>query len=575
MIEIILEDGTSLDLKKDWEFEITLEQPMLDDSHIPIPYSTSIALPYTETNRLALKWLDALMLPPGVRKTGCTIHAGGVPLFTGLLEYESMEDGYASYTFGGRDIEDDFSGYIHELKHLTLTTGAPEYWIKLSRDDSGAQDFASPVMIVQQNIGKMEHENDVGIEMIAAGEKYRNWCFSAETPFCPAVYVHSILSEHFKNIAVDDSLSGLYGALAIPGLFIDDTARAPYYLRRTEADGNGMAVLDIAGSLPEITAIDLLTDLCKMLCASVYRDGKGYRLMAHGDILGEKSPADWSGKVSDIYSASVEEGRSYTFGYGNDENENSYDPTEPQEDGSVVYPAESLGSMFLKILSSNDYVAVKHRGTGDIFSGRRMTICVRKEGESRYNAEVPYLDQIFHGIAKKVVNAGLKESHDASVDLKLVRCLPVKLFEPGGDPNKWLYVMAPIMEVPAMDERPGDVYVGCMMLGQLVDHGIAYTPAVYENGVPTAANDGIERKNEAFDLSPEGIWPLHERFAEWLGKDRQVNTVDGNLTLPEIANFRMYRPVSVHNRRFLVKSMRFTFDSSSDYVRSQADLLEL
>lgn len=68
MIEIILEDGTSLDLKKDWEFEITLEQPMLDDSHIPIPYSTSIALPYTETNRLALKWLDALMLPPGCVK---------------------------------------------------------------------------------------------------------------------------------------------------------------------------------------------------------------------------------------------------------------------------------------------------------------------------------------------------------------------------------------------------------------------------------------------------------------------------------------------------------------------------
>ena len=53
MIEIILEDGTSLALKKDWEFEITLEQPMLDDSHIPIPYSTRIALPYTEPNRLA------------------------------------------------------------------------------------------------------------------------------------------------------------------------------------------------------------------------------------------------------------------------------------------------------------------------------------------------------------------------------------------------------------------------------------------------------------------------------------------------------------------------------------------
>lgn len=85
MIEIILEDGTSLDLKKDWEFEITLEQPMLDDSHIPIPYSTSIALPYTETNRRALKWLDALMLPPEVRETGCTICVSGHTPFHGNI----------------------------------------------------------------------------------------------------------------------------------------------------------------------------------------------------------------------------------------------------------------------------------------------------------------------------------------------------------------------------------------------------------------------------------------------------------------------------------------------------------
>lgn len=66
-----------------------------------------------------------------------------------------------------------------------------------------------------------------------------------------------------------------------------------------------------------------------------------------------------------------------------------------------------------------------------------------------------------------------------------------------------------------------------------------------------------------------------QRFAEWLGKDRQVYTTDVDLTLGEIADFRMYRPVSVYNRRFLVRSMRFTFDTSSEVVRSQADLLEL
>ncbi len=581
MIEIILEDGTSLDLKKDWEFEITLEQPMLDDSHIPIPYSTSIALPYTETNRRALKWLDALMLPPEVRETGCTICVSGIPLFTGILEYEGIEEGYVSYTFGGRNMEDDFSGYIHELKHLTHTYSTT-YYMKASRDDSTSQDFASPLMVVAQNIGKVEHPNDAGLEIASATDKYRNWPFQNEVPFCPAVYVHSILEEHFKEIAVEASLKGVYEALAIPGLYIDDTACAPYYLRRTEAGGGGSEILDIAGSLPEVEVMELVTDLCKMLCASIYRDGKGYRLMGHGDILDDRSPADWSGKVSDSYSASVEKGRSYTFGYGNDENENSYNPTEPQENGAIVSVEGNLPNLLLSLYNANDYVAVKHRETGDIFSGKNIQITVRIDagatstgGNIYHYAEVPYLDQIFHGIAKKTVNTGLKESHDASVDLKLVRCLPTKIYVPGGDNNFGLFVMAPIMEMPAMGERPSDVYIGCMMLGQLVDHGIAFSPVIYENGIPTAANDSIERKNEAFDLSPEGLWRLHKRFAEWLGKDRQVYTTDIELTPGEIADFRMYRPVSVYNRRFLVRSIRFTFDTSSEMVRSQADLLEL
>ena len=133
MIEIILSNGTSLDLKKDWDFEITIEQPMLEDSRIPVPYSTSIALLPTETNRHALGWVDVFMLPPAVRRVSTTLYVSGVPIMSGVMVYESTDEGYVSYTFAGKDLEDDFSGYIHELKHLTRET-IDFQWLRMITD---------------------------------------------------------------------------------------------------------------------------------------------------------------------------------------------------------------------------------------------------------------------------------------------------------------------------------------------------------------------------------------------------------------------------------------------------------
>lgn len=590
MIEIILRDGTSLNLKKDWDFEITIEQPMLEDSRIPVPYSTSIALLPTETNRHALGWVDVFMLPPAVRRLSATLFVSGVPIMSGVMEYESTDEGYVSYTFAGKDLEDDFSGYIHELKHLTRET-IDFQWLKMItevRNDpsihditaSPAYDFAAPPVICAQNIGKVEHPNDIGIETISPHDRYRNWPFSTSTPFCPAVYVHAILSEHFKNIEVSDTILRLYNALAIPGLLIKNDAKSPYYLPVE----NTVTMLDIASYLPECSVIDLVTGLCKMLCASIYRDGQGFRLLSNKEVLTSRTPVDWSGKVSDAFSATVEAARSYTFGYDNDDDENTFDTTDPAADGSITSSFDTYANLFLSALNAADYIAVRHRTTGDIFSGRRMQITVRIDtgaaadgGNVYHYATVPYLDQLFHGITPKTANSSIEDNFDATCPFKLVRCLPTRIYEPGGDNNLGVYCMAPIMEMPAVDERPTDLYIGCMIGGQLVDHGIAYEPYPVSGGRPSSANLGTEMRpsNPSLDLSPEGLWPLHESFAAWLGRDRQVNTVDLNLSLSEIASFRMFHPVVINHRQFLVKTMRFTFSTSSDVVNSQADIIEM
>ena len=44
MIRIITGEGVSLDLDPSAEFEVEYENPMLDDSHIPVPFSTAVTI---------------------------------------------------------------------------------------------------------------------------------------------------------------------------------------------------------------------------------------------------------------------------------------------------------------------------------------------------------------------------------------------------------------------------------------------------------------------------------------------------------------------------------------------------
>ena len=89
MIEIITASGVSLDIDPSYEFEIEMENPMLDDTHIPIAYSTSIAFLPTAKNKAAFGYLAAMYREPEVKQLSVSIHAGGIPLFWGRLEYDT------------------------------------------------------------------------------------------------------------------------------------------------------------------------------------------------------------------------------------------------------------------------------------------------------------------------------------------------------------------------------------------------------------------------------------------------------------------------------------------------------
>ena len=116
MMRFITSAGEVLDLSPDTEFEIEYDNPLFEDERMPVPFSTSISFPVTETNCKVFGYMPMMMLPPAERKVDVTIEVFGIPIFRGRLEYDSIEDGKPCYTFTGAETDIDWSKKLWELK---------------------------------------------------------------------------------------------------------------------------------------------------------------------------------------------------------------------------------------------------------------------------------------------------------------------------------------------------------------------------------------------------------------------------------------------------------------------------
>lgn len=577
MIEIITTSGVSLDIDPSYEFEIEMENPMLDDTHIPIAYSTSIAFLPTAKNKSVFGYLAAMYREPDVKQLSVSIHAGGIPLFWGRLEYESMEDGKLNYTFAGRDLEDEWSGYIHKLTHLSkmeINRGNSyliqfDKYLKSIRDGNAKniKDFEIPMIVGEENITDVEYtNNDIGAEKVEYIVKYHNYYWAPMmSVVTPAVKVASILAEAFKNVSISDNISTLYEALAILGLHRSKQLCALYGLQQTD---NYNLLLDVADMLPDCTVLDLVTNIARLFCASIFRDGQSFVLKTNREVLVDSTVTDWTDKVSDEYSLSREEEASYSFGFSNDDSENTY-TTESESSGTTGGSIVDVGTMLdviQTIKNSSDYVAVRNLATGDMYSGKKMTVTTATN--SQYT--LPYMDMLLHKLHKVSSDDDKENSFDNSVDFKCVRCIPVTSVHDLG-PTITLHQMCPIIKFPAAeDERSSDVWIGALINNQLVNKGV-----YFERPSSTIHSNTGEWVNSNLSLDPAVLYRrFHRPFAEWLSENRRVITTDVFLSLQEIADLRLYRKIILYGQVFFIKKITHTFIANIDDIATRVELIE-
>ena len=532
MVDILTDKGVFLDMDPEAEFEITMDNPLLNDDRIPVPFSTGISFLATPTNKAVFGYVDAMMLVPSVRKLAATILIGGIPFLYGMLVFDEIgDDGKINYTFSGQGLEEEWSNKLWELD-LSVN---PYYPLIINENY-----VAEPGYIFTPSPTSLSPGVSVLISAKYINYYGENVTLNGEKPIrVPAIPIMDILRRTIVRVS-DSSLSKILENFVIFGTYVD---------------GSGDAVK----ALPDITLSEFIRGLCNMFCLFFFPDGSGYRWLSAKEALASDSVIDWDANVSDKFRSSYESSEEHSFGTGTGEY---------HEDD--VSEADRLISVFRK--AGEKYEVVKHTPSGAIFSCRINEVPWTDWFDWSGFPHVPTGQERGRIRELLIDRIGANKNRNDSSAFSVPRCVPAGWEKIPADaeygPAEHLHRMVPVLPVVAnAADRPTDVYVALDWNNQVSDTGYVFftpdDPFSLDLKIGADLNMGVflERNNKA--------------FAAWLAKDRQTLSVDLNLSVVELASFRMWQTVRVRGRNFLVSKLSIRCSASSAGVDVSADLISL
>lgn len=568
MIEIRTNSGVSLDLSPDMEFELIMDNPLLDDEHIPTPFSTSIAFPATTKNKEAFGYVDAYMLQPTALEIGATILSSGIPIISGTLVFDSVDEGKnICYTFRGVDYTEQWTGKIYEIKDL-LTGDYDITEIKKGL----YEDVKAPVMIVKGFETRTTEELTKSNErtQLAAVPKYYNTGRSGEM-FIPAVSL-SLLT---RRILGEPAATPLLDAL--DGLFIIASHR--------DNENTTTVSPNIESYLPDISKADFIKEICKLSASYVFKDGNGVRIVSAKDIFCSTEYLDWGAFVSDIYSQHLEDAEGYQFGFA-EQNTGGNGIADGGTDGAdtSIQSADTL----LELLTKPDdeaYKPFRFTKTGDIFSEKKETFQYISRRDKSHPEDVTYEEVLSDKVLDTAENIDVQgeEQRSNTLQFQRISCVPHEALRIliGGNPapsgtgvtvrpgGNYFYPYPLVMPIVSMPEinanRATTAYIGAIINNQLCDKGIAFA---------VASSDDYQDSSKS--LVPDRYYQLyHKELAEWLGKTRQSIKADLDLNAIDIASFRMWQKVLIKHRPFLVKQLSVRFSAGAGIVFTSAEFISI
>lgn len=560
MIEIRTDSGISLDISPEMEFELIMENPLLNDEHIPTPFSTSIAFPPSKKNCDTFGYVDVLMFQPSVLEIGVTIIAMGIPIISGTLVYDSIDEKKnICYAFRGVDYTEQWRGKIYEIEGIIQGD-----YNQTNVKRGLYEDVKAPPMIADGYETKTAYEPSTDSDTrssIAATPKYYNEFGSDK--FIPSVSL-ALLA---KKILGEDGAAPILDSLE--GLFII----APH---RDSANVSA-ASPEIGSFLPDISNSDLIKEICKISASYVFNDGRGVRIVKADDIFSSQEYIDLEDRVSDIYSQHFQEPEGYKFGFAESVSSGKGIPESGEDDVDQSIKTVHTLKALLDEPDNEAYKPFLYSPTGDIFSEKRETFEYRAvvqsgHGVSGYSTVTRTYEEV---LSDKVLDASKNidlpgdSQRDNTIQMQRVRSVPHGPIGKKGSRTGYSYLypmMMPIVSIPEVNaDRPTMPYIGAIINNQLCDKGCAFANE--------SSDDYIDN---TLALVPERLFQLyHSRLASWFGNTRQIVKADLSLSAMDIASFRMWKKVLVKHRPFLVKQLNIRFSARTGIAFTTGELISI
>lgn len=580
MVRILTKDYTELDLTKGFEFQIEMENPMLEEDHIPSAFSTQISFPPSPVNRRVFGYTPAMLLAPNVKRLEASVWIGGVPFVSGTLVYDGIEDGCLMYTFTEKVVELEGKIWDQEMLRFPITSLPTDNTI-----------FRTPLLVNKQHVA--DHPYAETNASAACGLKYYNYQDSdtklTYNSFIPVVYVSAILKKQPIDCLSDIlgsepdeyplAIIGQYHGILFNDLHKDGTSTRGDSRRGAPARVNSYT--DIANFLPDITFAELVKNVGQIFCSSFFSENGRLVMKSAEAILTSSNPMDLDELISDDFSCEVETAQKYKFGYQEDES-GDYNLDNLEKDianGEIVSQENFIVSDILSKFK-DEYTAVFCDETKDIYSGRRYQVKTGTKTETYYEevqqgetwvtvektrvvdvfTDFYDSDVIYQGAKAEEASADEDaDEFDNVSDFMAVRCIPEKTMD---------YIrMMPIVEPEGVSgDRSKKAYIGIIHTdGSLVSNGCF--------AAITKSDALFQGKGS---ITPSGLWDkYHKSFSEWLGKTRQRVSVDVNLTPIDLHNFRLYRPVYFKGRKWIVAKLSVTVAAGSETVSTRGEFIEI
>ncbi len=616
MLEIFV-SNQKVDVSADIQLSLTFENPLLLSDRIPAPFSLSFILPPTANNLRIFKYPDrpsSFRNATGVvNATPCRILFQSVTIaqgslvtsqydhgikanFTGIDNIESVKNMMPSIeldvleypTPNFRTIDfDNLSNYAGQYRAMSLdaASGLDNRFVKAPlrvKTDNDPVEFIQwkttrlgtrPVYLSPQQMMDTEYINfwnpDTDEFLIRSEDEEirRGLWYAFHAPVFPFFRVHYILSSIFGDTLVNNIFAtGELADLVMPSVYFSNWK--PRGISLVYANGYGGMMFDpytfdsnfavdftitLSGFLPNMESPEWFKELLKLFNISVFNRFGKFEIVLNKDIMASSLGADWDNKMIGRPILSVQPGKTYRYGYKDEE---TYSPgdnvvtvadmnsmlnfpsTDPGDELSTIFRVSATGQFFERNISHLEGEEVED--PGEVFISFRL------------------LDANYGGSAGETEST---DSYDSVASLKPLPLIPKEYWTtprnyPDEDPPEKYWWIVPYSE-DDRTVRPGHASIGFFRgIVNARESGHSYPLVSPYNVDPDGTPNG------SYTLCWDGedglLGNFHQEYKTWMERDKLRLQALFLLTALDFNKLDLKSKVHVRGNHFFIERIQVT-----------------